>query len=89
MSNLTLLPLSPAELENGKLVIIQKLQDDGMARDEAKLQLENAYRSWLESEITPALPELIVQLIGRPAWMNQLNRADDQSAGQLYKELGA
>lgn len=86
MSSLTLLPLSPTQLEQAKCEVLAELQKKGLSPEEGEIQLEACFADWLD-ETETRLSESILQILDHASWFSRLERPRKSSPGLLYVRI--
>jgi hypothetical protein len=86
MSSLTLLPLSPAQLETAKCRVLAALRQGGLSADESEIKLEADFAEWLD-ESQSNLPESIVEMLDSAQWYSRLQDPRERTPGKLYERI--
>ncbi len=86
MSSLTLLPLSPSQLEEAKCKVLAALQEGGLSREEGGIKLEADFTEWLD-ESQSILGESIQGMLEGASWFSRLEEPRERTPGKLYERV--
>ncbi len=83
---MTLLPLSPNELENAKCKVLAALQEGGLSRDESEIKLEADFTEWLDGSQS-TLAESTLGMLEDAPWFSRLEKPRERTPGKLYERI--
>lgn len=86
MSSLTLLPLTPIELEESLIDLIKDVENETFTAQEITIKIEEDFNLWLENSATN-IPEEIKTLLENSTWFKELEKPREKTAGKLYEHI--